>query len=462
MVAPIIELNGRPISGRPMKGAARAVADSIRIDWGRETLFDCPRPGVATVNIVNYGLTADPPRKGESLFIRHPDYGVLFRGTVAEARTVATKKVRHSNGLLEDVTITKVTAHDAMASFAQFLPVGPISGEHSTLRYTGEGGWADQEVDRRIGAVMSAGARRFIDLYSLPSAVVSQVPHITAFAGARRAADDSALTLLHAAYSMYGPLHTFTYAANSHRLYTAPVQPASESVVTLTQGANGALSVTTPSNVYTIPARLVELDATEASAPADDVASVRTEYIRWARDPGTQRFGHTLSTANRDVPNASGATTYTAPEAPYFPADNPPSDSARRYLDWWVGRAVSVFSAINGVLRLPALIIDPEDARLAGTGQTFHTYQRGRSFYLNGSKFNSVPGAPAVVQIIGGTLTYTHKKGWRHALTPASTAGGAPEGLTLDQLFPRTSTDRLDRWADDLTINDLAAANRRA
>lgn len=463
MVAPTITIDGRDVSPRMIRSARHVAIANVRIDWGRETHFDKPKPGVATVRIINRGIDTTPPRKGQDIRVTYPSFGDVFRGTIAEADTT-TDYITHANGLREKITETVITAHDTLANYAQYLPAGPVRNEGGSGAWTGPGGWFAQYISGRLDEIMKAGAGRFVDAYSRPSSIVQTSPEVQAYVGPRRPADDSALDLIHGACSLLGPLGSFTYAPHEHRLYTALVQPAAHAVVTLTPKANGGLGITLPTDVYNLPAGLVEIETTDLEAPADEVAVARIEYVNMDEiTPGVE-YEYSIAAATRDVPGAASARTYVAPERTFYPVDAPgaPFDSWRRYIDWWLTQATNLFAATNTTAQLPPLVVDPEDATVAATGQSFHTYQRGRSFYLNGSMFNGEPGAPAVVAIIGGTLTYDAEQGWRHAFITAPTAGGAPAPLTLDQMFPSTSTDRLDAWDANLTINDLAAVNRRA
>lgn len=470
MVAPVIQLNGREIGGRLVRGSARAALSSVRIDWGRESLFDRPRPGVATVHIVNHGLNTDPPRKGESLLISHPDRGILFRGRVVEAPTSAKRTVRLANGLREEVTVTKVTAHDAIAAFAQFIPTGPSTGPQSGMtpgfNIEGYGGWRIAQSATRIAQVRDAGAGRLVDGWLIPTSAVQTAPDVWATCAPLAPSDQSALDLLHDTYAASRPLSTFTYNSANGQVSAFHHAAPATSVVTLQSGPAGALAIVPAEGVPTLPASHVRLEDTELRAPAEDIAEVRIEWMK----PKSVDVNNTSwiiewheGATSAPVLGANAGSTYTCPHRQHIDEiETGINLNNSRYLGWWLSLAVERFRALNGIRSLPALIIDPEDAALEGNVIAWRTYGTTSSVaYLAGSMFNG-EGAPSVVQFIGGTLTYDDKGRWAHKLTAAPTAGGAPAVLTLDQMFPASSTDTLDRWDENLTINDLAAATRRA
>lgn len=470
MVAPTIELGGRTLSGTTVPGGARAAVSDVRIEWGRESVFDRPRPGVATFKVVNYGLAPDVPRKGESVLISHPSAGVLFRGSVAEAPTSEAITVKFANGLREDVTITTVTAHDALAAYAQLVPTGPSVGIPPGTSYTpgsfpeGVGGWSEAPSANRIAQIRDAGAGRYSDEWGIPTS--SPATGVAAWCAWRKPSDTSALDLLHEAYSAYRPLSTFTYDPVLHRTAATHMPEASTAVVTLQAGANGALSLSVPEGTNRLPASRVRLEETVLGAPAENIAEVR---IEWTQPKTTEQnsawvTNWTEGASSRPVPGAESGSTYTSPFKSYVHELNTGLwAEIAAYRAWWLGVAAERFAALNGIRALPPLIIDPEDPALSTLGAVWLTTPKPvvSLHYLAGSMFNG-EGAPSVVQFIGGTLTYNGKGEWRHALTASPTAAGAPAGLSLDEMFPTASTDRLDAWAADITINDLAAVTRKA
>lgn len=457
MVAPAITINGRDISPRFVRSAKHVGRARVRIEWGRDTIFDRPVPGVATVTIINVGIDTPSHRKGDTILIEYPGYGTLYRGTVADTVTTVDY-VHHANGLREKISETVITAHDPAAALTQFIPVGPADALGANS-YPGEGGWYMDFNSNRIGQIMAAGGSRYVSDFGTPSSTVQA--SVLSWSAARKPDDVSALDLLHEAYSMAGPLTSFTYDPILDRLTTARHQPATHAVVTLTPAAGGALSITLASGVTRLPAELVQIDSIELGAPADDVAVARLESLRLDLSGGV--YTYVDAAASVDVPGAASGRTFTAPARSqmFLNPAGAQQPQVNAYRAWWLAAAAATFAAINGTKQIPRLIIDPEDPAIRAAGQSFETYQRPQSFYLNGSMFNGEQGAPAVVQIIGGVLEYVDDK-WTHTLTPAVTAGGAPAGLTLDQMFPPASTDRLDAWNANLTINDLAAVTRRA
>ncbi len=469
MVAPIIQLNGRTLGGRLVRGSARAAVSAVRIEWGRESLFDRPRPGVATVSIVNHGLDPDPPRKGEPLLISHPEGGVLFRGRVVEAPTSAARTVRFANGLREEVTVTKVTAHDAIAGVRAVHPNGPFNrpaiGLHAGMELRRIRRLANRNTVARIEQVRDAGAGRFVDSWLIPGSTVQDSPAVWAYCVPLQPSDTSALDMLHNLYSSRRPLSTFTYDSATNRVSAFHQADASTSVLTLQSGPGGALAIVPATDVPSLPAGRIRLEDTNLRAPADDVSEVRIEWMQ----PKTvmQNNGANVNwmegASSLPVPNANAGSTYTCPHRQYVhEIESGQNEAYGRYRSWWLNLATVRFASMNGLRALPPLILDPEDPALEGSIHRWRTYGHVTSVaYLAGSMFNG-EGAPAVVQFIGGVLTYDEKGRWAHRLTPAPTAGGAPAGLTLDQMFPPSSTDTLDGWDESLTINDLAAANRRA
>ncbi|PCE13985.1 hypothetical protein AUC47_04880 [Microbacterium sp. SZ1] len=459
MVAPTITINGRDISPRFVRSAKHVGRARVRIEWGRETLFDRPVPGVATVTIINRGIDTPTHRKGDSIMIAYPSFGTLYRGTIAET-TTTTDYVTHANGLREKITETVITAHDPVANLSQFIPVGPADALGANS-YPGEGGWYLNPNNTRIAEIMNAGASRFIDSHLAPSSTVQSTPTtVLSWAAARKPDDVTALDLLYEAYSMAGPLTAFYYDPTLHRLGTARHQPATHAVVTLAGAAAGALTIALATGVTALPAELAEIDSTTLDAPAEDVAVARLESLRLDLAGGV--YTYVDAAASIDVPGASSGRTFTAPgrSMMFLNPSGTQQAQVNAYRAWWLAAAAATFGAINGTKAIPPLTIDPENPIVQGSGQSFHTYHRAQSFYLNGSMFNGEEGAPSVVQVVGGVLEYDDGK-WSHTLTVAPTAGGAPPTLTLDQMFPTSSTDRLDAWDENLTINDLAAVTRR-
>lgn len=465
MVAPTISINGTPIASSVARSTKRVGMANVRVEWGRETVFDKPRPGVAEVRVMNLGIDAPPPRKGDSIVIEYPGYGPVFRGLIAEADT-DTDYITHANGLREKVTETVIVAHDALAAVNQFIPVGPATTSTVPGAGGGEGGWNTEWSTTRIASIMNAGVNQFVDNAARPTSIVQDTPPIVrAMAAPLKPSETSALDLLHAAYAMYRPLTSFTYEARVHSLWSALVGPAEDAQVTL-QAAGTSLSIAT--TAHKLLAGHIEIDTTKLGAPADDVAVVRLEYTRLdtiVENGAVVGYEYVDAAASKPVPNSQSGRTYTAPQRPQYvtimPWHTELEREQNRYIQWWLDTAATTFTALNGTATLPPLTIDPEDPALADSRIAFATTEINRSFYLAGSMFNGEPGAPSVVRVLGGVLQYS-PDGWRHTLTTAPTAGGAPAPLTLDQMFPSTSTDRLDDWDDTLTINDLAAVNRRA
>ncbi|MFJ2370882.1 hypothetical protein [Microbacterium sp. NPDC087665] len=471
MVAPVLTLSGRPIAASAVRGASHVGLKRLRIEWGRRSLLETPQPGIAIVETITRGLEATPPRKGEKLTIAHPAHGYVFRGKVAAASTLE-RTLRFPNGLRETVKVTTITAHDLFATLAQFIPTGPGVERAGRGEYTPAGGWYSRDIDVRVAEVAEAGAAAFVTTIEKPDPIVQYSPRVRAMAPPQSAASASAFELLTSAYAMAGVLASCTYDARDDSLRPAPHAPAASAVVTLAQGANGLLSIVLPSGVGKLPARLAVIDRRQLEYPAEDVSAARFDYVHYFAAGTPATYTYATGTVTAPVPGAGAGGTYSPAWKTYWTRDffvTPiTAENAERTLylynsgtpGWLPTETAAAFGALNGLGQLPTLTIDPEAPELAGFGQTFHTRQQG-AFYLAGSMFNGEAGAPSVVQFIGGTLSYDERGRWRHALIPAPTRAGAPDTLTLDQMFPASATDRLDNWAADLTLNDLAAVTRR-
>lgn len=473
MVAPVLTLSGRPIAASAVRGAAHIGLKRLRVEWGRKSVLEQPQPGLAIVETITRGLEPNPPRKGERLTIAHPVHGYVFQGKVASA-TTSERTLRFPNGLNETVTLAMITAHDPFAALAQFIPIGTSEDQPGYGEYTNAGGWYQRDIDVRVVQVAAAGAANFVTTIEPPNPVVQESPRVRAMAPRQSAASASAFELLTAAYAMAGVLASCTYDARDDSLRPAPHAPASSAVVTLAQGSNGALTLTLPAGVGKLPARLARISSRQLSYPAEDVSTVRIDHLKQDRtgtNPGTFTFA--TATIGATVPGAEPGATYSPWWKAWWTYDfystpvKPENTERILYLrngvgvpGWLPTETAAVLGTLNGLGQLPTLTIDPEAPELAGFGQTFHTRQQG-AFYLAGSMFNGQPGAPSVVQFIGGTLSYDVRGRWRHALIPAPTRAGAPRSLTLDEMFPPSSTDRFDNWAEDITLNDLSAVTRK-
>lgn len=475
MVAPRIIINGRDISPRMTTSARHVAIAQVRIEWGRASLFDQPVPGVATIRVISRGIDPEPIRKGVPLVIEAPGIGAVFRGLIADTKTT-TDYLTRANGHREKISETKIVAHDPVAALSQFVPTGPSTGRPAGItpgQYSeGIGGWHDGFNSTRVSELQAAGVDRFVSGVGRPSATVSTSPDVQSVIAPRKPSDASALELMHEAYSMYRPLVTFKYRPSNDRIVSALLPDAAVAVVTLRGIAGGGLDILLDAGATSIPASQLMIDDVTLHAPAEDINEVKIEWFTYltAEQSGGAWYSDSVEAASSAaVAGAPTGRTYVAPFVAfkYELNSSAAQQAAARYRAWWLARAAEVFGAMNGTRNLPPVTVDPENPAVAdldpddsGVPVVWRTYQMSQAHYLNGSMFNGVDGAPAVVVFIGGVLEYT-AEGWRHTLTPSVTAGGAPAPLTLDQMFPTSSTDTLDNWDDDLTVNDLAAVTRR-
>lgn len=488
MVAPVLTINGRQVGTRPVRGAAHVGIRRVRIEWGRASIYEQQQPGLAIVETLTRGIEPTPPRKGDALTIAHPDAGFLFRGRVADV-TYLDRELRFPSGLVETVTISTLTAHDPLGSLAKFIPVSnstalSVYGENSEGHgpYGAAGRWPASGPAGRINTVADAGARDFVANIEPGTSIVQQSPQVSVMCATEKSADRlSALTLLNNAYSLQGVFASCTYDPTTDTLRPSPQASAASGVVTLAQGAAGVLSLSLPPGTGTLPGKWARVASTRLGSPADEIADIRHAGLYYqsvlvTTTPSYRRYTYSDVSYGAKVATTPGAT-YEHPSKFYRNYDwfLDPAANAHyiRYQSYQVDSGIdgdpgwfyrtypTAIAKMNGLSRIPDLTIDPEHPALAGFAQRFRPCQLDTPFYLAASMFHGQGGAPSVVQFIGGTLTYDDRGRWRHTLTPAPTAAGAPTPLTLDQMFPANATDQLDKWADDLTLNDLAAVTRR-
>ncbi|WP_217182601.1 hypothetical protein [Streptomyces sp. AC495_CC817] len=481
MVAPIITINGQAVGARPIRGAAHVGIRRLRIEWGRANLLEQQQPGLALVEALTRGVQPTPPRKGDPLTIAHPDHGYLFRGKIAAAPTLE-RELRFPSGLVETVTITSITAHDPLASLAKLIPTGPSVYQQGRGEYTAGGGWPAAGPSTRVTAVSDAGANGYVTTIEPGTSIVQASPLVQVMCAPEKPGELTALKLLQDAYSLQGVLGSFTYDPSTDSIRPAPTAPAAAAVVTLAQGAAGALALSLPAGTARLPGRRTRVASRQLGDRADTVSRVRYEgvnyntYLEFNGSTSTRRYEYYAYAYGDRVPGAApDGSTYVHPakfyrSSEWVEAQYAPWARYQSYFidsgvspdpGWWYLNVPAAFAPLNGIAQIPDLTIDPEAPEFAGFPQGFRTCQLDSPVYLAASMFNGQAGAPSVVQFIGGTLTYDERGRWRHTLTPAPTKAGAPEPLTLDQMFPPTATDQLDKWADDLTLNDLAAVTRR-
>src|SRR5690606_33838250 len=232
MVAPTITIDGRQIAPYLIRSGPHTGIANLRIEWGRESIFDAPQVGNASFSVITRGIDTPPPARGQEVRISHPEAGVVFRGTIVEAASF-TDYITHANGYREKITETRVTAHDAVASLAQLVPMGPARTGDTDTPFSSDGGWKRQYPDERTRDIMDAGAGRLVVLQQGPYGTVQSDPPVYAYMAEQDADDSSALELLHQAYSMVRPLATLTYRPRDNGLYMAALNEPASSTITL-------------------------------------------------------------------------------------------------------------------------------------------------------------------------------------------------------------------------------------
>jgi hypothetical protein len=452
--------------------AAATAIDELKVDWGRDSIYDQPDPAQATLTLLDRtGRYVDQSvlvGKRLEVFVTGEAAGDrrVFRGTITDP---SCERITLDGDSAYEVT---VVASDPQADLGRYIGPGDWSVGQPTDYGSvtlGSGSYVHGFGSQRLKNLLNTGD---------PTAPISDVPRILSgfdapptyppgrqdqggyalYVGAVEASGTvTALDLLRELARLQ-PLGWVNYdpaidwlrigqlanaaalrlALSGSTIVIVPAPPTDGSLGMLMLDASqievpdGLKLEAAPDNAIdrlTIP-RLKQV-YTQDGQPINGVQFYKQIMMRTLAWRNTTRF----DPARFGVRSLDYGLTFGGFENAY---GTPPINNGTDGVGWLADQVAAYINAYNGSYRLPRLRYrisrDPAvtDER---TEMLINTRTHARPVFFSGSAFNGLGGVPSQVQIIGGTTGYSSGGWWADLTTaPANTADLAPSTLTLAQL----------------------------
>lgn len=464
----------------------------IVIDWGRTDLYAHTDPTTVTLELLDDDgrWSADTSRFGEVLEIVLPSGRVLFRGTITETSMTLTTISTTDDGNGRDVWKTTIDAVDVLADLDRDLlkndapEWGPIINPPIEEKAGAvQAGW--NTVTGMVARAWGGGMNRYAGGYTNP-------PSLSGMGSIRVAlyTTDAVPTYLEMLYAQWRvvPFVTVAYKPDTDRI--AGIEPAA--VVNLdivlsysaTTDTITIAAVTSGGGVAPITLDACRLEVTDVTLHSTVQSAItqleiphqfmvfkysnllnngyQFSFADW-RDNTDQypvasaRIARTVSIPLNAIPTDT-RTFPTLPPGSLIPDIASPPTGAP--LTTVIGpRWVAAIQAVNGKMTPPETTYHVQDwpADTATENFLLTLYPQSRAVYLSGSATAGIPNAPAVVEIIGGQLTWDGD-GWHIGSRYAPTAGTVRAATLTISTLVTNPVPGFDDYDPAIRLLDLGMA----
>lgn len=447
-------------------GSPVLALDSVKIDWGRESVYDDTDPGTMRLDVLDRDgqwFTAQT-RIGEAVTVTRTggagDF-VLFRGQVTDLTAERRQVINPQNDREESVWIAHLTVQDKLGIAGSTVPAGPM-GANS---YEGSGGWGESGPTGRMNQLQDQGAlSMFTGGHTFPP-VDPVLP-------------SNVNTVLHGIKAKDAPslLELMLTAVRCRAGSGLEYDPNSDSVGRSVLVVGGGVRLVRSGNVVSlvgvgatrvVPAVAIGTpdgyDLSQSVTDAIDTVTVTGFY--YGKDTlnsdGSIEYGETSTTGNVGATSSRNLTVDSqlmSYDPSLFTAGS--RDAYNRGKPWLVSALVALAQRLNGWMQYPTLEVDQRRRPLpdAIADAVLRTTASPVSFYFAGSVFLDLQNVPSEVQMIGGTLAW-EDGGWTQRPNLIPSAPAAAGNLTNSQLFA-ASTATWAMFNQDVTWADFGSVTQ--
>ena len=465
MLGARLVIDGSAVRG-DWDGTATVAVANIEITWGRESLYDDTEPDGCTAYVIDptgdwLGATK---RNGSTLEVfQEANNRRVFYGAVSASDMRVVNVVNPATGQREPRWFVKLSASGRLGALSESV----FPGEMGAESLEGLGGWGEDYINEIQPKYLSRGMGTIVaDIGRVPDIAESLNVgrRMNQVAASQRA---TSLDLIARLYRAGEPLGFANYDPATNAVTCGITAAAGGLRLTYAAGVTSVVPI--GDNVVAVPADRVKVgdsdDATTAAADAIDAVSV--SYVWYGKDPkltsGSQkRTVYIDQLIEQPTARAAASATHRVLEVDSQLMSLQQSEFGydvtryNRAPAWLAASIVAKVNTLNGQLRLPPVTFLEKRLPLASDALTWsflRPVHDGRALYFPGSKYNTLPGAGPMYQIVGGTLRFDGS--WSHEVTLAPAVGNGTGALTIAGLFGTTSAATIGSFDSSIRLGDL-------